>query len=508
MRLVEFSPDGSIIVSADDWVDHPGGPAIAWDAATREPIGEDFAGSSEEAPIDVAFCVLGVAFRDDGSTLITTGRWTIRRWDIASGGLLSSIPIRGLGDPDAGFVRGSLPIGDELFVAGDGALAVIGNVSTGRLHGEAIKGQAPDVTTNRVPMAVSPDRATLAMGGQDGIVLWSLNGQQLLTEGLPSAGSTIAFMAGNGRWLVGENDGPNSWDLSSSGSEPRRFGRPEHFVWIPFDRGRVFGVGRVDTPEFQTEVFDPETLTTTGVITEIGVTPFAAHADRGWLAADNGNALSVFDLDTGSQVAEVDVFGEAFSGSADFNPEGTRLIAATSDGDLAVIDTETWQPILESPASEGDPVVFVRHSPAGDFLATSEPSGRIAICDPETLERIGDELVGHAGGLNIASAFNPDGTRLLSIGEDGTIILWDVPSRSRLADSFPTGDGTEPAGLPDGRATTIVGDHILLWNLNTDEWYDIACRAAGRNLTRAEWEEFGPADVEYTATCPQWPVES
>ncbi len=33
------------------------------------------------------------------------------------------------------------------------------------------------------------------------------------------------------------------------------------------------------------------------------------------------------------------------------------------------------------------------------------------------------------------------------------------------------------------------------WNVNTDEWYDIACRAAGRNRTRAEWEEIGPRDA-------------
>ncbi len=41
----------------------------------------------------------------------------------------------------------------------------------------------------------------------------------------------------------------------------------------------------------------------------------------------------------------------------------------------------------------------------------------------------------------------------------------------------------------------------------TDEWYDIACRTAGRNMTLAEWEEIGPRDAEYQATCPQFPLE-
>ena len=39
------------------------------------------------------------------------------------------------------------------------------------------------------------------------------------------------------------------------------------------------------------------------------------------------------------------------------------------------------------------------------------------------------------------------------------------------------------------RAVSADGENILIWNLNTDEWYDIACRAAGRKMTQAEWEE-------------------
>lgn len=47
----------------------------------------------------------------------------------------------------------------------------------------------------------------------------------------------------------------------------------------------------------------------------------------------------------------------------------------------------------------------------------------------------------------------------------------------------------------------------VYWNLDDDSWYDVACQAAGRNMTRAEWEQFGPRDAEYRATCPQYPIE-
>ena len=56
-------------------------------------------------------------------------------------------------------------------------------------------------------------------------------------------------------------------------------------------------------------------------------------------------------------------------------------------------------------------------------------------------------------------------------------------------------------------AVSADGENILIWNLNTDEWYDIACRAAGRNMTREEWEVLGPRDADYQATCPQFPLK-
>ena len=34
----------------------------------------------------------------------------------------------------------------------------------------------------------------------------------------------------------------------------------------------------------------------------------------------------------------------------------------------------------------------------------------------------------------------------------------------------------------------------------------IACEVAGRNMTRAEWEEFGPRTIEYRPTCDQYSV--
>ena len=55
-----------------------------------------------------------------------------------------------------------------------------------------------------------------------------------------------------------------------------------------------------------------------------------------------------------------------------------------------------------------------------------------------------------------------------------------------------------PALVTAGPGTT------LLWNLDVSMWEAIACRLAGRNMTVAEWEQFGPQDEPYRATCADY----
>ena len=44
---------------------------------------------------------------------------------------------------------------------------------------------------------------------------------------------------------------------------------------------------------------------------------------------------------------------------------------------------------------------------------------------------------------------------------------------------------------PSGRQ--VVGateDHLIVWDIEPETWFDIACRAAGRSLTEDEWAQF------------------
>ena len=251
------------------------------------------------------------------------------------------------------------------------------------------------------------------------------------------------------------------------------------------------------------ELWNKQTLTDTGVRLE-GSAPLivAAHGERGWLIGGFQNQLFVYDIETGARLQ----VREGFVGSdmpSHFNTDGSRLITTDQKGNATLWDTATWEHVVDFESADGPGVIGANFAPSGE-LVTVDLTGAIVVRDPETLESSGPPMIGPVGLFLLR--FTTDGTRLLSTGNDPGSILCDLESRTRIADGLPT-VWMWPA--PDGsdRGVSADGENILIWNLNTDEWYDIACRAAGRNMTRVEWEEFGPRDAEYQATCPQFPLE-
>ena len=54
---------------------------------------------------------------------------------------------------------------------------------------------------------------------------------------------------------------------------------------------------------------------------------------------------------------------------------------------------------------------------------------------------------------------------------------------------------------PTGRyLVTATEDQLLVWEIDPDSWPDIACAAAGRSLTAAEWAEF-MGELPYDPIC-------
>ena len=100
-------------------------------------------------------------------------------------------------------------------------------------------------------------------------------------------------------------------------------------------------------------------------------------------------------------------------------------------------------------------------------------------------------------------AFSDDG-RFLTTVTDGRGRLWHVDTGQLIGDPIDSAPGIVPAATPGTHVglLTATEDTLMMWTFDPDSWPELAARAAGRNMTRAEWAQYGPRDEAYRPTFP------
>ena len=227
---------------------------------------------------------------------------------------------------------------------------------------------------------------------------------------------------------------------------------------------------------------------------------------------------------------DITVIEEVQSGAALYQNEGwMRAAEFDSTGSHSLITFVVIRPVSyeATPSSavlvdlNSGTEVELPEMPGGIFGASFTPDesqivtlggdGAIWVLDANSLERV-RQLQDADVATEMAATrpvFTADGRWMFSAA-DGVARLWHFESGRQLGQPFPSQPGGVPYGIADGellRVVTAFQGNALIWNMDTSAWADTACRAAGRNMTRAEWRLFGPVDTDYRATCPQFPIE-
>ena len=185
---------------------------------------------------------------------------------------------------------------------------------------------------------------------------------------------------------------------------------------------------------------------------------------------------------------------------------GGTVLAVAKGGEVEFLDADTGATVLDPIKGER-----VAASPDGSVLVTSTVDGDVTIRDPATGKPTAPEMAGAIGRTNNLQVSN-DNKRILVVTWGGAAHVYDVESTRQIGRTLQVALEANVAHIggtlrPDGRQLAVATEHgVQLWDLDPDAWREAACRLAGRNLTRDEWESYIPEGEPYRATCPQWPA--
>jgi WD40 repeat protein len=104
-----------------------------------------------------------------------------------------------------------------------------------------------------------------------------------------------------------------------------------------------------------------------------------------------------------------------------------------------------------------------------------------------------------------AVAFSPDSKLLATANEDGSLGLWQAGTGVLELLQGHTDTAWSVSFSKDGKWLVSASEDgtVRFWQASIDEVRRLACQKAGRNLTKAEWQEmFGT--MTYRVTCPQF----
>jgi WD40 repeat protein len=184
-------------------------------------------------------------------------------------------------------------------------------------------------------------------------------------------------------------------------------------------------------------------------------------------SGDRDGEVIIWQGETGESLIQLTKAHSGGITSLDFSPDGTVLTTSSWDKTMKLWPTKTWER-QGNPIKCGSDILCIRYSPFGELLAIATNS--IEIYDSSTRERV-VSFKGHTS-HNFSLAWTPDGTRLLTGGDnfDPTIREWDTATWQQVGDPW-TGHSDYINAIAINPAGTLVAStsretHVYLWRLS------------------------------------------
>jgi WD40 repeat protein/serine/threonine protein kinase len=424
----------------------------------------------------LGYKAVSVAFTPDGRTLAIAdgGSRSICFWDVGARCQRAAIPF------ESGYLQ-------SMALSPDGKLLATGDWhGTVRVGDIAARRQRDTLTVHRgaIPQVLfSPDGKTLATGGFDGkIRFWDTAERRGIAslEGHTARVLSLAFSP-DGKTLAssGEGNTVRLWDTATrqvvNTLRERSTAAVRSVVFSP--DGQTLATGGEDgTVRLWNAGTQKVVALLRGHTAPITALAYAPDGQSLVSGCDDGT-VKVWDIAPGSDP-------NALAGHMGpdpfvvFSPDGQTLaVANVRELTVTLWDLAARQPVAVL-KGHTEPVFCVTFAPGGQTLASTDDGGTVKLWDVATKTWLADLPTGFKGGIMSAS-FSPDG-KLLAVGHHGgqEIVVWDVATR-RPVRQFASGHTVQFS--PDGKLlATCSGNTVRLWDVATWEAVaDFAGQTAG-----------------------------
>jgi len=423
-----------------------------------------------------------LSFTPDGNTLVTSGEdGNTLLWDVPTHTVRESFVGH------AGPIHGQAMSADgSTFYTGSFDTNVLGWDLTGRRSfPPSFPAIETDPSVGAWTLAISPDSRTIAVGSTTGkVAIWdakTLRPEETF-QATPGFVSAVAFGDHGHELLVSADAGL----------------KKPTTAWL-----RVWRVGPQPRLVRSIDVHGDVTWATWS---PDGRTLVAMAASADSQAGAQHGFVRAWDASTGRPLWTTPIKHGSPNDVA-FAPGEKTLAVSGYEFGAEVLDSSSGRVLSRTPVSGGLYTLGVAFSPDGTKLASTDWNGSLDFWNPKTGESLG-KIPDPDKSVGISVSWSPDGRTVALTDESNTLRLFDVATRTEIGPPFqllvgqPNAD-PYAAYTPDGKNVIVSDIYGQTWvvPITLPAWEAAACRVAGRNLTRTEWNEFLPGRP-YRRFCP------
>lgn len=462
VAMAEISTSGRSVASVG--VDAIG---QVWEAETGTLVGEPFRHEGRHRITQTTFSPV------DDRFLTMCFDNTVRLWDGASGRMIA----REISHPNGITMARWDRSGNRIVTASFDGTARVWDATTATLHHPLLH-HASYVTD----AMFSPSGEQVVTAAQDGgIRLWSLHSSTNLTQRLAERPVSLSFFSQDGTRLALTTGGENLQIHSLRTGTQQDVLRLEHggggnILQGAFDpTGRFVATathdGRLHLWEAVSGLPATPAQTIGGTVASMA---FNTSGDRIVVLATARNSqriVSVWSTPALSRISTTPPLGMNVTG-ARFHPHDNRILTTESHGGIRFWNSETGT--ASEPMIPGNYAVSeASFSPDGQWFAIAETDMGFTTCPGQlwsasTGQKVGPPLLQQDGTISVA--FSPDGRRLATGTEAGTVRIWEVPSGKPRTPIMPHQHKVKRALFsPDGTllATQTMNGAVRLWDAAT-----------------------------------------